>query len=399
VRTWLFGYGPDTFSTVFPLAASERTRLPSQAHNHLLQLLVEVGALGLLAHLVLVGIALFTGARFLWRERNSYSESAARSIVVAAILAAIVAWSVEQLVGVPRVSDLVLFWLLLGALAAVASGRGLQPDADARYGPIQRTRIRSAASMVGAMAAVAACIWWIYAWNVNSVRADVMASQAVMSQDPDAAYVLADRAMELSRGQASYRQIAGDVREKKLRTLTDLQARALVAEELYVIRYLAWQQHPFSGLARIGLADGALELARLGYPGKADEAIGIYRNVIETTRQQRPLHRQIEMSIAVAYIESGRSHEAAGILAVLLTDEALATGSRMNALYLQGAALFELGEQTNAALSLEQALQMDYDQDTEAASHSLLSKVYSAMGETSLAERHAQLHAELVAAR
>ena len=118
----VIGYGPDLFRYTFLLESQPRGNdllplEPDQAHNYFLHQGVELGFLGLLSSLGLFVVPLLGGGYLLLRERRSYSP--AHKIVLIGLLGILAGRFLEEMVGVARVSDLTIFWVLLAIFVAL----------------------------------------------------------------------------------------------------------------------------------------------------------------------------------------------------------------------------------------------------------------------------------------
>ena len=122
----LFGYGPEFFQYFFPLThPRELSHLNIgivyyhvlEAHNNTLNRWVELGFFGLASHFVLLGAVAAIGIRVILDKRTT--TPAPQRLVMAAVLASIAGRTVEQLAGIPHISDEALFWTLLVVVAAL----------------------------------------------------------------------------------------------------------------------------------------------------------------------------------------------------------------------------------------------------------------------------------------
>jgi len=119
----LIGYGPEQFRTTYLLVSPPNpaaNMLPNEvahAHNFFFHQGVETGFFGLLTSAGLY-LAVFASGGYIWlRQRNSLSG--VQKLVLAGLLATLLGRLLEQMVGVARVSDLMVFWVLLAAYAAL----------------------------------------------------------------------------------------------------------------------------------------------------------------------------------------------------------------------------------------------------------------------------------------
>jgi O-antigen ligase len=127
----LIGAGQDSYVLLFgdyrdQVLPADRARVwekyrPESPHNHYLAIAGGAGVPALLAYIGVIGIAVARGVRGVRRSRD------ARTIVVgAAFLAAIAGHLVTDFFMTAEVTGSVLFWVVLGATAALGSSTGPQ---------------------------------------------------------------------------------------------------------------------------------------------------------------------------------------------------------------------------------------------------------------------------------
>ena len=128
----IFGYGQDMYRRVYPLTApGSTTFMPaSHAHNFVLQIWLELGLWGLLSFIGLAVSVIWAMVLVVLRGRAFVLEKESGSLwlsaVVVGLWASLATRGAEQIPGVGRVSDLLLFWTLLGfvfAIERISSGR------------------------------------------------------------------------------------------------------------------------------------------------------------------------------------------------------------------------------------------------------------------------------------
>ena len=133
----VIGYGPDLFRYVYMLESPPRgpDRIPREsvhAHNFFIHQGVEAGFLGLLSSLGIYLVPLGAGIYLLVRHRHNYSMF--DNLVLAGLLATLIGRGLDQIVGLARVSDLTIFWMLLAVLAAMPIAmRSPQPAEQIAY--------------------------------------------------------------------------------------------------------------------------------------------------------------------------------------------------------------------------------------------------------------------------
>lgn len=138
---YLVGYGPEMLLYALPLRWDPESHdaVNASAHSYPLQLLVELGLLGLVAYVGLTAALLLGGGLSLIRRRT------ALQIQDRLLYAALVGRVAEQMLGVARVSDTTLFWVLAAALTAmllISSRDTESPSAQVRPAPSGAGRLR-----------------------------------------------------------------------------------------------------------------------------------------------------------------------------------------------------------------------------------------------------------------
>ena len=120
----VIGYGPETFRYVFNLTAPPSTYggLPleaTHAHNHFIHQAVVQGILGFASSLALLSAPILAaGYQLITRFRTN---SQTNIIILCGITSVASGRFAEQLVGLSKVSDLTVFWVLLGAALCAPS--------------------------------------------------------------------------------------------------------------------------------------------------------------------------------------------------------------------------------------------------------------------------------------
>jgi tetratricopeptide (TPR) repeat protein len=118
----LIGWGPESMFVAFtphypPALANVEARgaSPDRSHQALLDDLVTRGALGLVSYL-----ALFAAAAWSARRALRIADSFSGKLLIIGLIAALTAYFVEGLTGIPITVTQLLFWLMLAVLAAAA---------------------------------------------------------------------------------------------------------------------------------------------------------------------------------------------------------------------------------------------------------------------------------------
>jgi len=118
----MFGFGPDMYFYSHPLASAPKQQLTttSHTHNYPLQVLMEQGLTGLVTMIATAFFVLLAATQTLIRKSKSGVRAPWILLILAGAVAALGGRAMEQMTGVGRVSDLMLFWVLMGLVFAIA---------------------------------------------------------------------------------------------------------------------------------------------------------------------------------------------------------------------------------------------------------------------------------------
>jgi O-antigen ligase/tetratricopeptide (TPR) repeat protein len=151
------GVGFDHLRVVYPKyrppeeARDETARniTPSKVHNMYLQMAMQNGIISLILYVILIGTVLWFLVRALATDREGGAGP-----VVAAFIASIAGYAVQDLVGWPEVSHQPFFWVLLGL--GVAAERIIRAGNGQTFAPqgVRRYAVVSGASFVAALLVV-----------------------------------------------------------------------------------------------------------------------------------------------------------------------------------------------------------------------------------------------------
>ncbi len=290
----LVGYGPEMFQFIFPLRSpaeleAQSTRYYDYAHNHLLHELVELGALGLLSYVGLLAAVIGVGSMQLARRRGDFSP--AHRWVIIGLLSMVAARVVEELPGIARVSDLTLFWALLGLFVALPWAMGAAaPEAEGKAPPERpprRARRRreqydqplpwARFTLAGMVIVALGVVTWTK--NVDYAWASVTAASGVEAGkqgDADRGLALLDQAIARAPDVPDYHIFRGTFFTSSSDLNDDIALKRRFLEEAYNSNVRALRSSPFLAPAMIAVADSALALALLGREEKLSEALAYY---------------------------------------------------------------------------------------------------------------------------
>jgi tetratricopeptide (TPR) repeat protein/O-antigen ligase len=339
----IVGYGPDLFRVTYLLESKlEQPRLlpgePDQAHNFFINLGFELGLLGLLAALSLFVVPMVVGSYLLWRRRRNIPIT--HGLLLAGVLATLAGRFVEQMVGVARVSDMTLWWVVLALFVALPKAMGEHPEvveAPQRPGRSRRRLRRSAAGAPsksgqvlwrGVAAALVIVGVLVLTWfkTVNYSRAAVLAGQVGQQfnqLDFQGAISSLDQIIDLAPDVAAYYNIRAAVyrayplnsnvspeQECSLQQASRTYGVCL-ATEAYAANAEGFERRPYQFRRRLALADTALALGSLtGEAGPVNQSLDLYRQSLEMVP-----HSWILMNrLAEVYVQVGRPETALPLL-------------------------------------------------------------------------------------
>jgi len=405
----IVGYGPDLFRFTYLLESPNegkdlRPLEPDHAHNFFIHQTVEQGVLGLISALGIFGTAFLIGGRMLWQTRSGCHEE--YKLVLAGLLAVLAGRFLEMMVGVARVSDLTVLWVVFGALAVMCtvmrSPAAAPPSLDAagdapREEQLQTQRSSAAPSrdwlwrlaLVTWLIAGIFMITWVK--TVNYPRAAMQIGEAVEhldSGDGESTFAALNRAIELAPDVPVYHIWRADLYlaylenreatpEEGCSLQRDLEYRVCLAARSYQSHLIGSQKSPFYYRSRLALANSALSFKR------HEEAVEQYRQVLEMV----PSSWQLRIRLADAYIQNGQPQAALQPL-----HQSMAIKASTEALFLRGRAYAELGRYHDAILDLDPALQSD---PQAARGYVVRALVYAKLGQVAKSQQDIDRAVEL----
>ncbi len=399
----LFGVGPDMLVYVFPLVGQPQTSLAlvDHAHNYSLQVLMEQGFVGLFGFLmmgVLLAIATFAIVR---RVRRSGKNIDAGSMLILALLPAMVGKMFEMQSGVGRVSDLAMNFALFGATIAIYEiiNRRLndeQPDSSQEI-----SRTRSSVNLEASNQTVL----------ISAVLAALVVTTVVLS-----VFVSWDL-RRLSASRALANGFDNPVQVEKARAWADAQRRAPERESFTFTLFEQYLEVSKEQFAK-GNEEEALRLLTIGRdmlleyekrdPLELDTQIGLSKSTSTLLvwgyneyaqeladrsiklAEGNPAYPTILGTSATALTSVGLHEQA-----IEYADAAIATEDTTQpwskAWYAKGRALFELGRDDEAIEALITATEKQPGAEGALLSHQVLAQIYEHRGETELYELHKKL--------
>ncbi|MFQ6026143.1 MAG: hypothetical protein ACE5Q6_01360 [Dehalococcoidia bacterium] len=332
---WLrpvIGYGPDLFRYTYllvsvPADTSLIPLEPDHAHNYFIHQGVELGLLGFVSSLGLFLAVFAVGAYQLLRHGGDLSTI--HKLLLAGLLASLVGRFVEQIVGLSRVSDLTIFWVLMAVFVALPSATSPQPQVvpespTAPGGtPRPRSRNRSATARSQNIQVVdwrlfirLAIVAWLLGgiialtWvkTINYPRAAMAAAESVrlfqQSRDYQGSLAAMDRAIVLGPDVTTYYTAKAAIYAAYLQNervapepecsleLQGVPYDECLIQKNYFSSLAGVEERPLSWRNRLGLANASLAL------GLDEQAIRLYTELTEMAPASWPLRNRL----AEAYI-------------------------------------------------------------------------------------------------
>jgi hypothetical protein len=336
----LVGYGPDLFRYTYLLVSVPPvfSFLPVEAdhaHSFILHQGVEQGILGLISATGVFLAAFGVAGYLLIKRSGNYSQI--HQLALIGLTATIAGRFLEQSVGLTRVSDLMLFWVILAVFAALPAVMEPQEKAQStrdsgpvptRTGSSRMSRVprqpnnldlTTVLRLVVVAWAIGGIIALTWVKAVSYPRAAIVASQGIdqfNQSNYQASLASLDRATLLAPDVPVYYGGIAAIYTAYLqnpqvptemvcsRALNGVPYRDCLVRNIHLNNILASEQRPFDWRARLARADSALAL------GLNDEAIRMYQAVVDLVPGAWPLHNRL----AEAYIEIGEPELALGVL-------------------------------------------------------------------------------------
>lgn len=414
----LFGLGPDMLRFSSSLVSRPRSSLEivDHAHNRALQVLAEIGWVGLLAFLLVVGLAiwlLFLSARSLFRFRgNSTPANTGQVILFIAVAGALAGAAAEQLSGVGRISDLLTSWVLLALVvvlyrqisgARVLEGSGIEVVDDGGRKPgKERFSLNDEEAMngipffFGVIFLVAALMTFVLV-DVQMLRASRLMAGQTEAADAGEVYTRFINARNTAPQVEQFTTFTADVLITDARNFNaagDKEQATELAAQAFDLLLDYHQRNPLSIRTRILLAETAALLLEIGLIDFREEMVIRYEELVA----QFPNEARVLSVTANAYAAADRFEDS-----LAMADRALAleplTEPLPSAWWIRGVALDRLGRTDEAIIAFETSIEKGPTSQFAPLSHRDLAKIYDEQGNEELAEFHLEAAKEIEATR
>ena len=406
--SWLrpvIGYGPDLFRYTYLLESPPDARgftplEPDHAHNFFIHQTVEQGYFGGLASLALFATVFGIAGHHILRRRATGDP--VYRLLMFGLVAVFIGRFLEMMVGVARISDLTVLWVVFGLLAASASFDNQSQDAAAldsngpARNPSRRSRRRAARASAassfstGLIFRLAVVAWLagglgVVTWqkSINYVRASVAEGRALAhfrEGDLESSIVDLDKAIRLAPGVPSYYNNRAqvflnyqlrpeDFREPVCSGQSEVPYLVCLGLQSLESNLESVNQQPFNYRARIAAANSAFNL------NLHESAIESYAKASSMV----PSAWSIRNDLAESRINAGLYEDALAALNASLGITGDSDQSTL-ALFFKGRALQELGRPDEAIIAFKRGLSLKDTSGTAPASLSLIREINAAEG-------------------
>lgn len=277
----LFGYGPDMFRFAGTYFADNTTftRRLTAAHNDPINRLVEQGIFGFIAWTSL-WISIAYGCLTLIRRTGSTMSNPMAWLSIS-ITAAFVGRFVEQLFGSPTPGGVLIFWILIGGLAAMLMKPGVEPRKQDSANASSSLAQYSSYIVVGIITIGSI----VFAWDkgANYLIANQMASfqhrpTVVTIEDAiDRLEQATDHAPDVPR----YWNDLAELEHGRAGATDNPQRKAEALYRAYEYDLKAYEANRFEVNSIYKLAFSAWESGRQGHPELQQEAVRLYEILTE----------------------------------------------------------------------------------------------------------------------
>ena len=363
----------------------------NHAHNYFIQQWVELGILGFLSSLgVFLASFLIGGYQLLW-ERRRYSLL--HKVILIGVLSALAGRFVEQTVGVAKVSDLVLWWVIWAVVvsllrvmsansAVVAAESPAQTAGRRRQRPNRRNSAGGFASfnvpnaqIVGRItvatlliAGILALTWYRTLNNVRAISQVASLNESYQMGDLGASTRMINSAISLAPDVYVYHNNLGTLHSAylepgqrkqepncNLRTTAGQPYQTCLARKVFLSHVEEVERSPWRWLSRLDLANAAADLALLSQDAKmAAEAVQLFSETVDMIPNTWKLRNQLARNQIVFGDPKA---------ALLVIEDSLniteGTANSAEAFLLQGLAYVALDQPEEALNAYNQAIRLD----------------------------------------
>ena len=415
----LIGYGPDLFRYTYllespPDGRSLRPLEPDHAHNFFIHQTVEQGIFGGIASLALFASVFgVVGHHILRRLR---SGNPVYRLLLFGLMAIIFGRFLEMMVGVARISDLTVLWIIFGLFATLVNLDDEHPEAAGsaesqspeRTGHRNRRRAARASAgrsfSIGLMFRLAIVAWLVggigvVTWqkSINSVRASVAEGRALVhfrEGDFEKTVEELDKAIKLAPGVPSYHNNRAQVflnyqlrpeifTEPGCAQQNETQYLVCLGIQILESNLQSVNQQPFNYRARIAAGNAAFNLTLY------DTASLYYADAVAMVPNAWPIRNDLAESL----MEIGQYDEALTTLdsSLAITGE---SSQSTGAFYIKGQTLELLQRNEEAITALNRGLSLGYTSNSAQRSLDLIREISAAINAPNTIESYDRVISE-----
>jgi O-antigen ligase len=276
------GYGPEMALYNFQLEVPIQTefRPLSNAHNFALHMLVETGWVGVTLYITMLSLCAAAAVMVVRRQVARGRTGDLITVATVAMLAVFAGRIMEQSTGIARLSDLVVFWTVLGLLIAIARVGDLpQSYPSIQVRPERHRRAagvdRPLAAGLAIAAAISAGLLFLLV-DVQALRASRLASRgdaAIVKKEANTAYQRYTQASALNPSVEVYSTVINRLLRN---TANDIPDDAVAMKSLgpaYDALANFEDHDPYAYATQIRLALTLMDIARRGEEGVINELV------------------------------------------------------------------------------------------------------------------------------
>ncbi len=361
----MFGFGPDMYFYSHPLASAPKQQLTttSHTHNYPLQVLMEQGLAGLVTMIATAFFVLLAAIQTLTRKSKSGDQDPWILLILAGALAALGGRAMEQITGVGRVSDLMLFWVLMGLVFAIAEiGRREGEQVPASSDPARKFQLsnvdaKSFTPLVGILIVGLVFAVIFVQKDVKVMRAGWLAADG-FEQKADghasAAYNSFKQAWDLAPGVERYVIEATELLVQSANRSEDRETSIRLLTEARGLLFEYEKRDPNAWQTQLRLAQVTASFVDLGLNELIPEMVARYIRIADLMEP----YPEIQALAAEVITIAGESE-----LGIAMAERTISlepnVGPLAQAWWARGQALYQLGRSEEARLSFETAINRD----------------------------------------
>ena len=361
----MFGFGPDMYFYSHPFASAPKQHLmtTSHTHNYPLQVLMEQGMTGLVMMIATAFFVLLAAIQTLISKSKFRDPDPWILLILSGALAALGGRAMEQITGVGRVSDLMLFWVLMGLVFAIAEiGRreGEQvpePSVSTRTFRLRNLDGKFLAPLVAIFIVGVVFAVIFVEKDVKVIRAGWLAADGFEQKadgQASAALNSFEQASDLAPDVERYVIEATELLVQSAHSSDDRKTSITLLTEARELLLEYEKRDPSAWQTQLRLAQVAASFVDLGVNGLTPEMVARYVRIADLMQPYPEIQ-----ALAAEVITIAGEWE----LGIVMAERAIALGPNVGPLtqawWARGEALYQLDHSEEARFSFETAIHGD----------------------------------------